>query len=128
MRILGFQQYWGKLNKAQFTTFRFTRKDKDWHKGEIVKIVLNPRSKAKQELGTAYIITKEERHISPFAGNNIPSLLTTGEAIDDGFISRKAMMEWIHQTYGSRYLWEPMNKLTLVWLECNEQRQVETIK
>lgn len=123
MRILGVSKRWPKLKKDEFTTFRFSRRDKDWCPNEVVQIVLNPRSKKRQILGTAQIINVEPRCMC-WHGSKLPDpIVTDEEAMDDGFEpagEKKAyfvMWEWLWAVYGpERLLNEPMSKLTLRWV------------
>lgn len=116
MRILGFTEKWVKLGQREFTTFRFTRKDKDWQVGEVVQVVLKPRSKQRQVLGVAEIISKEPRWMKPKLREDIPDI-TQGEAMADGFKEWRDMWEWLLKRYDiRRLLGEPMNKLTLGWV------------
>jgi hypothetical protein len=127
MRILGFQKRWDKLRKSwEFITFRYPRRDKDWEVGEVVKVVVKPRSKNKEVLGVAKIIGKEARAMplpnEQFDYYACPPLVTEQEAIADGFKSRDDMCEWLTQTYGHDDRWvfnEPMNKLTLRWIRID---------
>ena len=109
MRILGFSRKWGKLKKPEFTTFRFTRKDKDWQIGEIVQVVFKPRSKGREILGVAEIMGKEKRYME-----HISNL----EARRDGFKNVAEMIMWLTKSYAhdDRFLFEPFNKLTLRWI------------
>lgn len=111
MRILGFSEKWDKLKQPVFTTFRFPRKDRDWEKEEIVQIVCKPRIKGGGEkLGIAKIVAKQKAWMD--------ADITEQEAKDDGFSSLVDMRIWFVKTYGiRRLLSEPMNKLTLVWVE-----------
>lgn len=119
MRILGFQKKWDKLNKDVFTTFRFERGDKDWFTGEKVQVLLKPRSKQRQWLFNALIITKEARQIDKEYPNkrlDRSPFITEAEAIEDGFTSLRDMQLWLLKTYGytDRLAFrEPINKLTL---------------
>lgn len=108
MREIGFGQMWPKLQQVEFTTFRFCRKDRDWAVGEVVRVVFKPRSKQRKVLGTAEIVSKEPR---------FPPPVSEDEAIQDGFLGRGDMAYWIFKTHGDRLLSEPMNKLTLRWIE-----------
>ena len=103
MRILGFTKKWDKLLNYSFTTFRFARKDKDWDVGEVVQVVYKPRSKNRDILGIAEIISKETRL----------GCQDDAEAQEDGFIDARDMERWMVKTYGEARTWEPMNKLTL---------------
>ena len=118
MRILGFNKKWPKLQQEEFTTFRFARKDKDWEVGEIVRIIIKPRSEGGGEfLGLAEIIRKEPRNMSRVTPNQYPSVTLT-EAQEDGFDNYWAMWDWLWDIYGGKRLVdEPMNKLTLSWKE-----------
>ena len=100
MRVLGFSKKWDKLSGIEFTTFRFPRKDRDWSVGEEVQIVFKPRSKEREQLGTARIISKEFRY---------PLAITEEEAIKDGFNNALEMWVWLKKPKNDT----PMNKLTL---------------
>lgn len=115
MRILGVSKKWDKLNNPGFTTFRFERKDKDWHTGELIRVVYKPRSKEREILGLAKIIDKELRKFAP-VGYSHPLMVTDSEAILDGFNSYHAMFYWFYNQYGNRIFDEPVNKLTLRWV------------
>lgn len=118
MRILGFTKKWDKLEQAEFTTFRFPRKDADWKVGEQVQIVYKPRSKERVRLGTAEIIGKVAERIFP---EPIPdpicpiAAVSEYEAIKDGFPNLREMHLWMWDRYKRRAVNEPMNKLTLKW-------------
>lgn len=114
MRILGFSRKWDKLRQDKFTTFRFTRKDKDWGVNEVVQVVYKPRSKEREILGIAEIIKKEPRWVKEFSLDDIP-IFTENEANADGFRSRLEMFMWVADTHRGRNMKEPMNKLTLRW-------------
>ncbi len=131
MRILGFQKHWDKLGQPRFTTFRFSRRDKDWEIGETVQIVIKPRSKNREYLSVAEIINKEPRCMARCGSKLVEPKVTNAEANDDGFPdgfdsfgNTKSgyffMWEWLFDTYGGRRLLdEPMNKLTLKWSGLN---------
>jgi hypothetical protein len=111
MRILGFQKGWGKLSQLEFTTFRYPRADKDWQVGEVVQVVIKPRSKERRLIGYAKIINIELYRMED---------ITNSVALRDGFADKAAMMSFFAKAYGNDYrrLWQkPMNRLTLVWLE-----------
>ena len=130
MRILGFSKKWSKLDQDEFTTFRFTRKDKDWEVGEQVKVVYKPRRKGGGDfLGVAEIKSKEPRSpvkLAPLEG--IP-VISDAEAQADGFEGKTnryglwispyfVMWEWLWDIYGvSRLASEPIRKLTLKWIQ-----------
>jgi hypothetical protein len=123
MRILGFSKKWDKLKEDRFTTFRFTRKDKDWQVGEVVQIVYHPRHKDHKRLGTAEIIGKEQRAMAWHGDKTGITKITNDEAIADGFedtLNKQAyfhMWEFMWVNYGGgRLLSETMNKLTLGWV------------
>ncbi len=129
MRILGFSKKWGKLNNdILFTTFRFPRKDKDWQPEEVVQVVYKPRSKDREPLGIARIIRKEPKDLnkqfSYFSYQlNTPDVITPNEAEEDGFTGMhgggdtEKMRKFLIDTYGYSKCKEPINKLTLYWLE-----------
>ena len=116
MRILGFEKKWPKLQKNSFTTFRFPRKDRDWQEGEEVQIVYKPRSKEREILGIARIISRDRRTFgSPYYILN-ESRITKREARRDGFANDAEMENWFFKRYGERIYYEPMSKLTLRWV------------
>lgn len=122
MRILGFTKKWDKLKQPEFTTFRFPRRDKDWQVGESVQIVYKPRSKEREILGVAEIVSKEPRNMVKLLDiigkeHNVPTI-TEDEAKADGFEDYWGMWHWLFDAYrgGQRFIDEPMNKLTLKWL------------
>ncbi|GAG64007.1 unnamed protein product, partial [marine sediment metagenome] len=119
-RILGFCQKWPKLRRPTFTTFRVTRRDKDWQVGEEVQIVVRPRSKEREKLGRAVIIGKELRSLRSLVDvHHLPTdtlSITRAEAVADGFPSYKAMAEWLYETHGLGPN-AHINKLTVSWKE-----------
>lgn len=129
MRILGFSTKWDKLQQPQFTTFRFARRDRDWQVGEVVQIVFKPRSKNREILGSAKIVSKEPRAMAWHGDKTGLPKIHNEEAIEDGFrgedndfgfnkIAYFYMWEFLFGYYGGeRLLNEPMNKLTLAWVE-----------
>jgi len=132
MRELGFSQKWGKLNNdILFTTFRFPRKDKDWQIEEVVKIVYKPRSKQREVLGVARIIRKEPKdlnkqfhyYLGGYYQPNTLDTITPDEAENDGFTGMhgggdtEKMKRFFLDTYGYSKCKEPINKLTLYWLD-----------
>jgi hypothetical protein len=110
MRILGFKEKWLKLEADEFTTFRRPRKDKDWQVGEVVQIVYRPRSKGREVLGRAIIVSKEGRSLN---GDGLFPRPTFAEAIADGFDSIEAMLKFFQRTYGGGRPKQCLNKLTL---------------
>ena len=87
MRILSFSKHWNKLEKDEFTTFRFPRKDRDWEAGEVVQVYYKNRTPQREYLGIARIFRKEERWVSDIRND---------EAIEDGFPSGKEeMWQWL---------------------------------
>jgi len=120
MRILGVSEKWDKLKQPRWTTFRFTRKDKDWGVGEVVQVVYKPRSKDREVLGIAEIVAKEPRQFAiGFPGPGKLPYISTAEALTDGFENLTHLLKWFHRRYGSRIDKEPMNKLTLRWRLSN---------
>ena len=111
MRIISFSKMWEKLSQAEFTTFRFPRKDRDWERGEVVQVYFKSRSPERERLGIAAIIFKEIR----FDGKPETDV-TRAEAIADGFCSIRDMENWMIKTHGMVKAWKPMNKLTLRWV------------
>lgn len=119
MRIIGFSKEWPKLKQEEFTTFRLPRKDRDWWLHELVKVVLNPRSPKRRELGAARIIDKyyrvapiyEQRHgVIPFP------VFTGEEAKADGFDDASGMEFWLIETHGEeRVANSDISKITLRW-------------
>ena len=128
MRILGFSQRWEKLDDLVFTTFRVPRRDKDWQPLEHVQVWLKPRSKQREYLGIAEILAIEPRFMQSSRVVTGPVLATRKglelyvvrdiEARRDGFGSGTDMrlaLEKMHRRYD--FFAQPVNKLTLVWLE-----------
>ena len=109
MRILGFSKKWDKLGGKTFTTFRFKRKDRDWEVGEAVQIIYKPRSKEREKLGVAIITQRVRRDLYRIGALD-------EEIIKDGFKDKYEMGDWLDKTYGDRWIREPMNKLTLRWI------------
>ncbi len=107
MRILGVTEKWAKLNQPEWTTFRLPRKDKDWQEEEEVQVVYRPRSKQREYLGKAKIVSRELR-------TSIG--LSEIEAIADGFPSCLAMWLWLKEAHKGIKMTDPINKLTLRWL------------
>ena len=119
MRVLGFSRKSDKLNNDTFTTFRYGRGDKrDWQIGELVQIVITPRSKERIKLGIAKITSKEVVELNAYFAE-VGRLVTDTEAIADGFSSRKDMIQWMQKTYGLDYV-SRMNKLTLKYTSKKE--------
>ena len=116
MRILGFSKMWPKLQQDSFSTFRFTRRDRDWEVGELAQVVYKPRRKGGGDrLGVAEIVEKVSKHFwSPSRRGNI---ITIAEAIEDGFKNTQEMRCWMLKTHGDRVHQEPLDKLTLKWVE-----------
>lgn len=130
MRILGFSKKdWinyltgkPKLQQPEFTTFRFTRRDRDWQVGELVQVIIKPRSKGGGEkLGIAEIVGKERRWVNGLRFvlhvNTHIETVEVGEAKADGFASSTEMIMYMRKAYGDKILAEPMNKLTLRWVK-----------
>ena len=132
MRILGFSRKdWmnyltgrSKLQEEEFTTFRFTRRDQDWGVGEVVQVVYTPRSKDREVLGVAEILSSESRWVLNAEDDEMKhygdyfavKVVTENEAIVDGFKNRADMVDWVGKAHRSRNVLEPMNKLTLRWV------------
>lgn len=108
MRELGFSQRGPKLKQPEFTTFRCPRRDRDWHKGEMVRVVHRPRSEDREVLGVAQIVNKELR---------IMGRITEEEARADGFVDLAAMLEWMESAHGQERIapGQKIHKLTLAW-------------
>ena len=130
MRELGFSKKWSKLKETFFTTYRFTRKDRDWGVEEVVKCVYKPRSKKREVLGIARIIRKQPKNLNKFwqyysSPNypNTPDMITPSEAEEDGFTGMhgggdtRKMRQFFIDTYGYSKCASTMNKLTLYWIE-----------
>lgn len=115
MRILGVSASWPKLKQKRWTTFRLRRRDKDWHEGEVVQIVYRPRSKQREVLGIAKIVSKELRHFWGMLKEGEP--IANYEAVEDGFGDVRAMWLWMKKAHRDRIYTEPVNKLTLEWVK-----------
>lgn len=122
MRELGFSRLdWmnyntglPKLVQNGFSTFRFTRRDRDWEVGETVRVVYKPRSKADRSvLGEAIITSKTAKALTPVTGYKSITLL---EAKADGFQSLADMKQYLFLTILSFELYT-VNKLSLKWLK-----------
>ena len=113
MRIMSFAKKWGKLKQKEFTSFRFPRKDRDWQVGEVVQVFYKSHSPARVKLGIATIAKSELRKIATAHGEYRP---TETEAQADGFDNLFQMNAYFRETYGSRIFEEPINKLTLEWV------------
>lgn len=115
MRIISFSKKWEKLSQSEFTTFRFTRKDTDWHIGEVVQVYYKNRTPQREKLFEAEIINKEMRKIATAFEQYRP---TEEEAKADGFPNLFEMNTYFRKTYGEARLFEePINKLTLKRVE-----------
>jgi hypothetical protein len=117
MRIMSFAKRWKKLEKPQFSTFRYPRKDTDWHDGETVQVFLLNRSPHRVFLGTAQIVAKNLRHLF-VTKDPIPSgrgRVTEREANADGFENLEEMEKFMIRYYGKDYS-PDFNKLTLKWI------------
>ena len=118
MRILGFQKMdWrnkvnstDKLCNPEFTTFRLTRKDRDWGLGEVVQVVFKPRSKERKVLGEAVIIKVDPKEHFGLYENRI----TDVEARADGFNKGYELESFLFYRPGDRDR-KTANKLTLKW-------------
>lgn len=118
MRELGFSEKWPKLKQGAFTTFRFQRRDKDWQVGEVVRVVYKPRSKEREVLGVAEIVSKEKRNmVKALADDYSYATVSEDEARADGFNNYWELWHWLFDAHhgGQRFIDEPMNKLTLRW-------------
>ncbi|MBA7570098.1 hypothetical protein ES708_11845 [subsurface metagenome] len=115
MRILGVTEHWPKLLELEFTTFRMRRRDRDWQVGEEVQVVYKPRSKEREVLGVAKIVEKEPKSfkLRDPEGNYI----NEQDAREDGFEGLAEMEAWFYRTHGMRAFKEPINKLTLRWVD-----------
>ncbi len=124
---MGFSKKWDKLQQNIFTTFRFIRKDRDGEIGEVVKVVYHPRYIDHEFIGEAKIINKEQRAMAWDGDKTGAIKITNGETIADGFkngleLAYFSMWEFMRENYGGeRLLTEPMNKLTLEWIDKNAQ-------
>jgi hypothetical protein len=117
MRILSFQKKWSKLyREGEFTTYRFTRKDRLLKVGEVVQIVYKTRSQDREVIGQAKIIRIEEYHFNPTKCSYGFRYPTDAEAQADGFQTIEDMLEWFFKTYGQRIFTESINKITLEYV------------
>lgn len=121
MRILGFSYHWKKLDRDTFTTFRLPRRDKDWQLGEEVQVVIRPRSKTRELMGPALITQAEaNRVLGKYAQYFTPpySIITEGEATEDGFSNLTEMLLWLFNANRDRIFESKLTKLTLKWTSC----------
>ncbi len=106
MRILGFSKKWKKLYKPIHTTFRFSRKDKDWEVGEYVQEVYHPRNKDREVMNPKCLIV-EKKNLWCFQ-------ITDTEAVEDGFEDSTDMCYWLAEAHGKERLdREQIHKLTI---------------
>ena len=106
MRVLGYTKKWSKLQKEVHTTFRFTRKDKDWYTGEYVQEVYHPRSKDREIINPKCLIIEKR--------NLFCKSITDEEAIEDGFESAIDMRNWLVKAHDLvRVKFEVIHKLTI---------------
>ncbi len=100
-----------------------------------MQIVYKPRSKDKEPLGIARIIRKQPKDLnkrfcyypgmSAYLKENTPDVITPNEAEEDGFTGMhgggdtEKMRQFFLDTYGYSKCKEPINKLTLYWMEQN---------
>jgi len=84
--------------------------------GELVQVVFKPRSRDREILGIAEIVEKEQRCLLCSSVRNCRRVVA-GEAVADGFSSLSDMETWLLKAHGSRVLEEPINKLTLRWVD-----------
>ncbi len=95
-----------------------------------MQIVYKPRSKDREPLGIARIIRKQPKDLNkrwnyyaPFTMPNTPDMITPSEAEEDGFTGMhgggdtEKMRRFFIDTYGWSKCKEPINKLTLYWIE-----------
>ena len=131
MRILGFQKmdwrnlinHTDKLCNPTFTTFRLTRKDRDWELGERVQVVYKPRSKERKSLGEAIIIDAAIKERSGIYDRRI----TDDEARADGFKRDFELVSFLFYRPGIVY-GKTANKLTLRWLHWYEPMILYALK
>ena len=121
---MGFQKQWinqvtqqPKMASDSFTTFRFPRKDRDWEVGEVIQIVMNPRTKKRIPLGEAMIVTKEPRSLIGGKAHSI----TNDEARLDGFRLATELVDFLLKGKPIQYWASHPNRLTLRWLKRYEQ-------
>ena len=107
MRIISFSKKWPKLQQPEFTTFRYTRKDKDWYAYEVVQVYYKNRSPQRERLGIAKIKDKEPKLLAD---------ITHEEAVGEGCVNLYAMFEWLEKNHNGRDMFQPINKLTLRWV------------
>ena len=103
MRILSFCKMWDKLERPRFTTFRFPRKDKEWHSSELVQVYYKSRTPQRKKLGEAMIMIVENMPVRD---------ITHSEIVADGFDSMLEMWLFLGWPDGQ----EEINKLTLEWV------------
>jgi hypothetical protein len=117
-RELSFSKKWAKLHYSEFTTFRVSRKDRDWARGEVVRVVYHARCKDRAVYGNARIIEKTSM---------LALQITNEEAIKDGFPGGKEEMELFmvksHKDFDVNII---LNKLTLRWLPRESDAKKET--
>lgn len=119
-----------KLQEDVFTTFRPPRRDTDWGKKEVVKIVYQPRGTSREVLGIAKIIIKEPKYFFYLPhGLFKERIINDKDAKRDGFQTSHEMylamvkMHGRERIDGSYFVTGPydgkINKLTLKWMNTN---------
>ena len=118
MRILGFQTIdWEdytkkrrKLAGLSFTTFRLPRKDKQIFVGEILQVVVKPRTKGRLYLGEARVLSIEEKHNQEYGDTGISDTEAQKDGLEDSWKLR-------HYLFHRRGATPPLAyKITLEWI------------
>ena len=118
MRIISFTEYWvnlvlnvPKLETDQFSTWRFTRRDKDYFVGEKLQVWFRQRSPKRKFLFNAEVVSKTPRQL--FDKNETLNI-SWAEAKVDGFESPEIMFHFLVKAHGEqRVKTEPINILFL---------------
>lgn len=109
MRIISFTEMWPKLQQDVFTTFRFTRRDKDYQVCEKLQVWYRQRSPKRKYLFNAEVVSKRSKWLIDANGIYI----TPDEAKEDGFNTPQEMFDFLKKAHGNRVHAELINKLTL---------------
>lgn len=120
MRILGFSRidwqnfdtHGPKMVALKFSTWRWARRDTDWYMGELVQVVLKPRSNERVVLGTAGLSSVQPRELYS---------ITDEEARADGFGQSWELRSYLSTERYRRKLkyGHTLNKIVVEWLTWN---------
>jgi hypothetical protein len=123
MRIIGFekddwQSYYrnggscDKMSRPEFTTFRWPRRDnKDYQMGELLQVVIKPRSEARKPLGIVAVVGREE--LDPYWKEGG---ITDEMARQDGFFYATELVTYLYKKRDYRNYPPKVYRYTLIWI------------